>query len=1174
MTSYTLKQEAILNTKYFLPSPSCFDILENNQDNIFKTEIKISDANNKDYPLYDKNNVLIENNLYQEGCYFIPTNKGKITINYASYDSDNLKGKENIKELNVLESLGNINYKFNNLDKNYISNPNKGLNSILNIIPVEVECNILKEKTYANVSLYLNDKIYKDIKEEKILQKTPIFLDKVGTYKLVYSIDNYYNEDVCYTFIVDETIPLIELSTQIDSTYAYNSVFQVPSASIDNKKASFSIYNPDGTLLPLKSSFQLDEIGMYNLTYMGRVNGKVYQYKYYFNVAHSSLNLFTCEEGIDSSFGNTENLFASKQYGQLITSTKANKKATFNQVIDLTSNTKDDILLQFITIPNNIGYFDAYQYRFTLTDINDENNYVDIILYKGSWGNEFSYVKVGASNQIPGGLEMGNVLTTYNTGTPVNYSMSGDNLSGCEKFTLYYDNNERAFYVDNIKRPGYSYGNLILDLDNPNYVSETNLWKGFSTNEVKLSVSIEMLQESSASLLLTKINGVSYDNLWVEDNVAPNIYIDTLGYDEASLPNGLVNVSYPLFMAKGFDSLDGKVDVSSKVYKNYQTIDQEEVLVSNNSFIPDEAGTYTIVYFTSDKAGNYFSKNISIEVKDSLEKLNYVLKENLPENTFVGKYLTLPQGMLLGGSGNITLKIEVKDPSNNIQELDLKNKTIFFEKEGTYQIIFTLTDFLQNKEVITHDIDVTVSLNPIVNDFTFNDTLIEGYSYDLSSFKAYDYKDNCESSYSYEIVQNGKTTKLENSIYTPSATTNQEEVTIRFIATSKDKKGQTIEEVNAHILKVFSGKMFNLSNLFYQEKINEVILNDNDVIYYTLEDNAKLTYANYLIAYGLETSFKVDHENNNYEKIIVTMKDSKNISQKVTYTICKNEVSKTTSKVVFNDENEYVITGDFYNNTTYGFNIRYNDNNNSIIDANTNASIGKFTQYDNGNSFEGFSSGLVKISLELSGVSRKSGLIVQGIANQVISNDTKDRTDPLINIMGKLENNPQINQVMTIPYAIVADAIDPNAKVSLIISDEDGIIYEGDISQDYQFIPTKYGKYTISYVATDINKRSKVFPYIITVKDRIPPTITLEGQVKSSYKLGSTYELPKATIQDNNDQDLQVYLYIENPDGELRLNANDDYSFTPILKGYYTIIYYAKDTYYNYTMQQYVVYVG
>lgn len=176
--------------------------------------------------------------------------------------------------------------------------------------------------------------------------------------------------------------------------------------------------------------------------------------------------------------------------------------------------------------------------------------------------------------------------------------------------------------------------------------------------------------------------------------------------------------------------------------------------------------------------------------------------------------------------------------------------------------------------------------------------------------------------------------------------------------------------------------------------------------------------------------------------------------------------------------------------------------------------------------------------------------------------------------MGKLENNPQINQVMTIPYAIVADAIDPNAKVSLIISDEDGIIYEGDISQDYQFIPTKYGKYTISYVATDINKRSKVFPYIITVKDRIPPTITLEGQVKSSYKLGSTYELPKATIQDNNDQDLQVYLYIENPDGELRLNANDDYSFTPTLKGYYTIIYYAKDTYYNYTMQQYVVYVG
>ena len=235
-------------------------------------------------------------------------------------------------------------------------------------------------------------------------------------------------------------------------------------------------------------------------------------------------------------------------------------------------------------MPSEIGKLDFWQFTVRLTDVNDPKNYVDISVYKGSWGNEWSYVKSGANGQVKSGWENGVVLNAYHTGCPIGFSFSGESLFGNELIQLYYDNEERAVYVDNIKRPGYSYGNQVIDLDSLDCFSENTLWKGFSTGEVILSIHFEYVQTTESKILVKSIAGVDLGGEYISDSEGPNISVDLEEYNIGDLPKGLVNVKYPIFKAKAFDKINGFVDYSVKVYKDYQTPDQTEVSANKDYF--------------------------------------------------------------------------------------------------------------------------------------------------------------------------------------------------------------------------------------------------------------------------------------------------------------------------------------------------------------------------------------------------------------------------------------------------------------------------------------------------------------------------------------------------------------------------------------------------------------
>lgn len=1168
------KTNAVVGNKYVLPTPSTFDLLEEVQN--FKTLVEIKDENGKDIKLYSANGSVITNKEYSSGCYINPTAEGNITISYTSYDSFDIAGKTASYTIYSYPSVPKTTFDYEGLENNY-QLASKGVGDTLNVYPCIVSSSIYLNEDihYANVSLYKDGNLVQGF-DGKVIKEIEQLELEAGSYKLVYFIEGFYNEEYAYEFVVSNDNPYVSFSSELSDKYIYGSTVEIPAATYvlngTSKRGTAILYDPDGKQVDITNGAVLEKIGLYKLTYMVRF-AEVYTFDYYFTSVHSSNGLFSEQKGISAEYGNTGDLFKNKVNGIVITSTKNDAEIKYNKVIDLTTNTKIDSLIEIIPIPSKKGTLDAWQYTIKLTDIYNEKNFVTIVVFKGSWGNQWSYVRAGSSQQVLSGLENGKVLTGYNVGTPINFSMTGEHILGSEILQLYYDNEEKSVYVDNIKRPGYSYGNQVIDMNNPDHFAEKTLWDGFTTGEVYMTLAVQNLQSEQAQFLVKSINGVNFEKEWIKDTDIPVLTVDTLGYKENELPKALINRDYQIFGAKAYDALDGVIDYSLSVYKDYQTVNQKLIASDVDVFKPTEVGNYSLVYTAIDSSKNSVIKVLNIEVVSSLDELEHKFVDTLSSAINVGCSLEIPESIVSGGSGNVQNEVSVIDPTG--KNVDIDNNEIFIEKAGTYKIVFNLSDYIGNEKTIEYLIVASISESPIISDYYYNSTMIEGYEYDLSTFNALDYFSNngiaVDAIKRVEIVQNGETIVLDSSLkYKPSANVNGEEITIRFIAEANSGNGETVLECKAHLIKVKEeGKNFNLSNLFYQENISSVIPEDKYVEYVTSTEGALLEYVNYLVADGFSLNFTVNKDKNNFAAIEIVLQDSQNSNQKIVLTIKKSGTSASTATI--NEIKNLSISSDFFQTTAYGFKFYFNAKSNAIIDGNTNKSISVVKHNYDGSKFEGFTSGKVKASIRFIGVEGESAIRVTSISNQSITNDKRDRISPAVQIMGEIKSIGEINEKFIVYRAVASDGIDPSPKTTVEIIKAGKTIYSGDISKDYEFVPTEYGEYFITYIAVDSNNKDTELTYILTIKDRIKPELVVSGDVMKTAEVGKTYTLPTATVTDNNDTDLPVYLFILAPDGEQRVNKVGDYTFAPTLKGEYKITYYAYDSYNCYTYVEYVI---
>ncbi|MGI6768743.1 MAG: hypothetical protein ACOX43_06665 [Bacilli bacterium] len=1169
----------LVGEKYLLNKPHSFDLLDGLID--FSGSVKVYDPDFNQVPVYQENGNPIEDDIYLPGSYFLPDKAGKYEIVYVGKDLENLEGNEHLTSVTIVSEFLDSIYSLSGNYRGLEIDGKLAKNSEIDIYSAKVLSLMHNNRLLtAEVTVLKNGTVFKDISNLKADEDLKLKLDEVGDYSIIYKTPDYDNSNVySVNFQVLDNYPLF-FGNALEKVYDYQSVISIPklTATLNgvSKATTVTLYDPDGNRILNTQNVKLEKPGEYRVTYLVRFDSD-YTHTKFFTVGYGSSNLFSTDDlGVKiQNNGDSGDLYPSKICGVVISSEMTDGSVVYNRTLDLSLSTKNDSLIELAVLPSEIGKLDFWQFTVRLTDVNDPKNYVDISVYKGNWGNEWSYVKAGANGQVKSGWENGVVLNAYHTGCPIGFSFSGESLFGNELIQLYYDNEERAVYVDNIKRPGYSYGNQVIDLDSLDCFSENTLWKGFSAGEVILSIHFEYVQTTESKILVKSIAGVDLGGEYISDSEGPNISVDLEEYNIGDLPKGLVNVKYPIFKAKAFDKINGFVDYSVKVYKDYQTPDQTEVSANKDYFTPESSGLYSIIYSAKDLLSNQTDKVIRVEVEESLPDLDYLYEKEISGTAKVGEIFTLPLGSATGGSGNKTVKIFVKDPDGNTVELE--KRKFKFLLPGTYTIGARLKDYLNQTVDVVKSIEVSVSEYPIIYDFYIPPYFVNGFEYTLPEIPAFDYstigavKDVNKT---IEVTYNGSTITLgRDRKFNPEVLNDGDEITIIYLAETIDTKKISKKEFKSKVVIVSDdGINLNLSRYFYKENIKTVNLAENYIEFITDVNDSRLTLVNPIIASSISFEAVVPKNHNNMASFTVSLVDSLDPSIAIDITIFKNaSPDSTTTAISINGGPKQTVTGSFFERTSYGFALSFNKNSNSIIDSNNLSVIGKIKSTKYEEEFSGFPSNKAYISFAFNNVGGEAGLRIKTIANQPFSNLTEDRIKPLISISKNISLVGEINEEFLVPYAYTSDVLSNNVSLYLTIKQGNKLIYEGDIDENYIFTPTSYGIYRIIYTAVDGADRKQENSYIVTVKDRIPPVITINGSVKSEVGVGSNVKLPEAIVEDNNDLLLRLYIFIIAPDGQLITLEEGTYEFTPNLEGNYQIFYYAQDSYNSYTYSEFLI---
>ena len=229
----------------------------------------------------------------------------------------------------------------------------------------------------------------------------------------------------------------------------------------------------------------------------------------------------------------------------------------------------------------------------------------------------------------------------------------------------------------------------------------------------------------------------------------------------------------------------------------------------------------------------------------------------------------------------------------------------------------------------------------------------------------------------------------------------------------------------------------------------------------------------------------------------------------------------------------------------------------------------EITRCDNGDEFEGFTSGLVYLDLTMPEVDN-GGPAAVGLYNfgGLVFNmyNTNPKGSTSLKILGSFNT---VEKGETIDFIGSTGSVKSTAfnvmseikEITVTVAAPDGsiILNKVDITEPRQLVATEVGSYKVLYEAKSVSGTTNTRPYTITVMDRVPPVIEILGNVAEAAKLNSVISVPKMSVTDDNTpkDEIKSYVYYFTPLGQMvRLEGN---SFKAEQKGTYAIIYYASD---------------
>lgn len=919
------------------------------------------------------------------------------------------------------------------------------------------------------------------------------------------------NRDVAQAYTVE--LP----AGDVKDTYYVNDALTLPdSVTVTHDGNTYTltdsvVYYPDGSAYK-KASYTLEQTGSYKVVYTLATENGVLQAEKQFTVLNKNWSVgkakTTVEFGtLTMSTGVYQNTDPYKQ--GLKVSLAEGDTFTYSVPIDLSKNTVNDIIT--INPLQTANTASARDIIVRLTDCYDESVYVDFYLWYTA--NNSVYARAGASNQKDNGLYKdatkqpitgskavfidGTRYISYYSQWGVSLG-TGGNSGSSSGFTWKYNNETKEVKI--VHARSAADGDKVTELANVD-IFENDLFEGFTTGEVYLSVFAEEYSDSTVDIEIGCIGGISGDGL------------NSADYKDEKAPTLKVNYTptkgNAVYVAQGetvevFDVTAKDVsgaNVATSVYYNYDSTKRSQIYLKDGKFTAAQAGAYTIVYTATDAYGNMAEEKVVVNsvTTDNGKAIDFNVQE-LSELS-AGIQTKLPEYTVSGLNGDVSVETRITAPNGETELLKTDSFVPLYIGEYTveYRYFDAVNEYVYSYKVAGKASDAVRFLDEIAVPEYF----IKGAKYSLDDIKAYSFTSENPTAAPTEFyvsIDGGEYVKSNVNEFTVDGT---ESVQVKYVCGSASIESEVAKIVDVGFTGTLMIKDY-FQGDFTATSSYDYIRYDSNV----KEGNNALKFVNAISFTNFRLDFTVPM-GAYYQTFRITLTDYYDRENKTVIDLSSMDGSLCATI----DGTLYKETGGFADGSIKS--VYYNNSTKKIILPDSTA-----VSYENK-----FNSDLCLLEVELVGISGEAYTEIRMINNQPINSNFMDIIEPRIAI-----NDPSgqrsLNEVVTLDAASYTDVLSPalSGVLTIEVKDPDGnkivsnegIALDGTClaDQKYSFTVTKYGNYRVTYKATDQSGNTYTLSKVIIVADEEAPVVTVNSKTVTISQL-SIYQIDNFKITDN-----------------------------------------------------------
>ena len=922
----------------------------------------------------------------------------------------------------------------------------------------------------------------------------------------------------------------------------------VTHGGVEYKLKDGAVTYPDGIAYN-KETYTLDALGDYNVRYSLKTEE-------YYLTAEKTFTVINDTFEVTSKFSAAEYANLTSEFAEktgrekgIVLSLASGDTFRYNIPIDLSKKALND----FITLytPQVADDVDVGNIVVRLTDCYDSSVYADFVLWFEA--GQSPCARAGAEGQETSGFNKNPRVSVTQIPVYVDgeewymaFSRFGALMGHYSKqtspggFTWRYDTGNKDVWVNH--RSGSFV--RVTQLANPDIYGK-NLFDGFTTGEVYLSIFAENYQKSAARIEISQIDGVSGDNLKLgeyRDEKAPSIELEERLAATENTVCAAKGQTVSIFTAKAVDVSGAKI--SYAVYYNYESTKRSSVFVQDGKFVAEQEGTYTIVYTAEDEYGNRSVKYVYVNCVDVADGKTIDISVEKIEELKAGYETEIPACTLQGLNGETFVDIYVVSEG---EKTKIENGKFMPMHSGVYEVIYEYYD-LFNRYVYSYNVECAAS-----DAVKYLDTpylpryFVKDAEYSLTNLKAYTFTEKyaAEEDSEFFVAYDGGEYKQENAGSFVIA--GNESVRVKYVCKTAVWESPEIKIVDAgfkgnlQLSEYFQGDFSaeeNSMSIRYTSNKNE---GDN-----TLQFVNALTFGNFRFNFTVPVGAY-------YRSLALKLIDcynAKNVLEIEFYGIAGGIGVKINGA-------EYKTSGVFADG--------------EIKSVYYDSSVGKLV-LPGGTALvidPSFKNDLFFFDVSLNGISGEAYLDVRRVNNQPFASSYFDVIAPEISAKD-VSGKHDLGEKITLLPATYTDVISPslNGKLTIavfdpsnryVISDE-GILLDGsvDASGTYTFTLKEYGKYRIHYSTEDQSGNKMNMPYLINVEDDEKPTIRIENEVVTIRRL-TVSEIKNYAVSDNiTEQDkLSVTVIVMNNKQNSVISVGNE--FEAKYSGEYTVYIYCTD---------------